>query len=130
MRNLSVSLVLMAMCALCAADNWPGGVTGTPWGTSGPLPQWDVVYHQEEADHPTSATIYGGTMINRPTYFVLPEGTQHNWNRTSVRPDLTFAGKFTHLRFAHGSTGTYYNSSGAWYADDYEPASGGNPGGN
>lgn len=134
MRNLSISAVLIGLCALCAADDWPGGVAPTPWGESGPFPHWDVVYHQEEANHPTLATIIGGDphgiMTNRPTYFVVPGNTQHGWTRTSIRPSLTFAGKFDHLRFAHGSTLTYYNTSGAWYADSYTPASGGGQGGN
>lgn len=130
MRNLSLSAVLVGLSALCVADELAFGVHGTPWGESGPLPHWDVVYHQDVANHPTMATIYGGSVHYRPTYFVVPEGTQHGYTRTSVRPDLSFAGKFDHLRFAHGSTGTYYNTSGAWYADSYTPASGGGQGGN
>jgi hypothetical protein len=48
----------------------------------------------------------------------------------SVRPNLTFAGKFWSLTFAHGVTGTTYNTTGVFYATDYDPASGGSPGGN
>lgn len=130
MRNLGVSAVLVGLCAVSAANNWPGGVTATPWGEEeDPAPYWDVVYGPQDHDHPTSATIPGGTVANRPTYFVIPGGTQHNWTRTSVRPDLTFAGKFEGLTYAHGSTGTYYNTTGVWHARDYTPASGGSPGG-
>lgn len=131
MRNLGLSTVLIGLFAVSASNNWPAGVQAQPTGYTAPW--YDIVYGPHDVDHPQSDTLLGGSVSNRPTYYEDLGGgnwSQHGWSRTSVRPNLTFAGKFWDLTFAHGVTGTTYNTTGVFYATDYDPASGGSPGGN
>lgn len=117
MRSFSLSAVLVCLCTACFADDWPGSVQAQPSGYTAPW--YDIVYGPVTVHHPQSDTLLGGSVSNRPRYYVINGGggwSQHDWNRTSVRPNLTFAGKFYNLTFSHGSTGTNYDSTGAFYA--------------
>lgn len=128
MRNL-VLFLAVALASNAAADPWPGGVTPqpNPFGA----PAYNIVFGPQTIDHgSTMQTVLGGSISNCPGWWEMTSGgpLYHDFTHTSVRPDLTFAGKFTDLTYSHASSGAYYNySSGAWHATDYTPA--GAPGG-
>ncbi len=129
MKKLTALIVLgIAGVTFATATDWPGGVVPQPSPFGAPV--YYIVFGPIDVDHGnTSSTIPGGTVSSCPGYYSGNNPyTYHDYTHSSVRPDLTFAGKFFGLCYSHQGSGSYYDyAHGYWTATDYTPAQ--NPGG-